>query len=355
MKIAIFHDYFNKRGGGERLIINLAKITGADIYTGFIEYGRTFEDAKKVKITALGKKPLINGLKTIALMERFGKIKLEGYDFYIFSGTNCVSAAKNHHPNMLYLHTPPRYLYDLKEWYIKNSSLPGRLGLFLLRKYIQPKDQRCMRHFDAIYANSENVRSRVMKYYGSDVYKKTGVIYTGIETKKYVCRKSDGFYLSASRLDRLKRIDLIIKAFSSMPGRKLIIAGTGPEESRLKKLASRYRNIEFLGAVSDEKMLRFYSKCIATVSANIDEDLGLVPIEGQASGKPALAVREGGFAETIIEGKTGVFFNPDSESLVSAVKKLEKMKWNGKAIQKHAKKYDISVFANKIMKIASKS
>jgi len=145
----------------------------------------------------------------------------------------------------------------------------------------------------------------------------------------------------------LKRIDIVIGAFKKMPDKKLIIAGTGPDETRLKMLAKNCENIEFLGSIDEKTMLDLYSKCIATISANIDEDLGLVPLESHASGKPAIAVREGAFLETV--GKNnGVFFYPNPDSLVKAVKKCEKTSWNYKNIQKSAKKYDIKNFVKRI-------
>src|SRR3989338_10374770 len=91
-----------------------------------------------------------------------------------------------------------------------------------------------MRKFDLICANSENVRRRVLKYYGKDVHRRTIVAYTGIETKKYKYKKSCDFYLSAARLDPLKRIDMIVRAFKKT-GRNLVIAGSGPDEKRLKR------------------------------------------------------------------------------------------------------------------------
>jgi glycosyltransferase involved in cell wall biosynthesis len=77
----------------------------------------------------------------------------------------------------------------------------------------------------------------------------------------------------------------------------------------------------------------------------------MVPLESNAAGKPCIAVREGGFLETIKEGKNGLFFNPDKKSLLTAIEKFEKMKWNYRYIKKKSMQYDIKVFSNKIRKI----
>lgn len=347
MRIAVLHDYFGLRGGGERLIINLARALKADVYTGFVDRNSTF-DMTGLNVIEIGRRISNPLIRTIHLMEKFRRLNLD-YDFYIFSGTVCISAVHNR-PNMLYLHTPPRHMYDLRDWFFKNGGVIEKLGLKMLHWYLYPRDQKYMRQFDVICPNSENVRRRVKKFYGKELYNKSKVVYTGIVTKKFYSKSSD-FFLSVSRLDPLKRIDIMIEAFKKLPNEKLYIASNGPEEGKLKALAEGFDNIKFLGAVSDEQMLGLYAGCKAVISANIDEDLGLSAIECQAAGKPAITVREGGFVETVIENKTGLFFKPNSDSLISAINKFNKMKWNRNMIRKNSKKYDINVFVKKIRQI----
>lgn len=349
MRIAVLHDYFALRGGGERLIINLARALKADIYTGFADRKNTF-GMSGLNVTEIGRRISNPLVRTVYLMEKFKRLDLTGkYDFFIFSGTLCISAASNK-PNLLYLHTPPRHMYDLKEWFVKNSGIVARAGLKLLRAYLYPRDQNYMRQFDVICPNSENVALRVKKFYGRRLYKKCKVVYTGIETKRFYA-KSGEFFLSVSRLDPLKRIDVMINAFKEMPGETLCITSSGPEEEHLKKMAEGHDNIKFLGPVSDDKLLGLYARCKAVISANIDEDLGLSAIECQAAGKPAITVREGGFVETVVENKTGMFFQPNKGSLIAVIKKFNKIKWNKNNIRKNAKKYDIDVFVRRIRQI----
>ncbi len=326
----------------------MARQLNADIYTGFIDREKTF-DTKGIRITSLGVKgPQL--YRNIQIAKKFEKLKLDGYDGYIFSGVWCISAAKNHHPNVLYLHTPMRILYDLKQYFLENANTITRTAMKKFIKYWTPRDKAYMDDIDIIAANSENVKKRVRKYYGTRLYKKTRVVYTGIETKKYKFRRFGNFYLSAARLDPLKRIDMLIEAFKQMPDKELIIAGTGPDEKRLNKLAKNCKNIKFLGHVSDKELLNLYSTCKATIAANMDEDLGLIAIESHASGKPIIAIMEGGFLETVKEGKTGIFFRNHNE-IQAAVRKLERTKWNHTYIKNTARKYDVKVFTSKIMSI----
>ncbi|MBI4167757.1 MAG: glycosyltransferase [Candidatus Aenigmarchaeota archaeon] len=283
------------------------------------------------------------------IAKRFGSFDFPKYDAYIFSGVWCISAASNCHPNALYLHTPMRILYDLRRHFLEKTNPVER---FLIRRFIKhwlPKDQAYMRNFDVICANSENVRRRVMRYYGKNLLRKTIVVYTGIETKRYKFIREGDFYLSAARLDPLKRIDMIIAAFMKMPNRKLVIAGNGPDEQRLKRLAAGCKNITFLGSVNDKKLLKLYGTCKATIAANVDEDLGLIAIESHASGKPIAAIKEGGFLETVNSGN-GVFFS-SQDDIPRAIEKLERTKWDHKKIRKSAEQFDTAVFSGKIKKI----
>ena len=136
-----------------------------------------------------------------------------------------------------------------------------------------------------------------------------------------------------------------------MPDRKLVITGTGPEKNKLEKLANS-SNIKFLGNVSEKELIDLYARCRAVVVAAKDEDLGLSAIEAQAAGKPTIAVKEGGLIETVNK-KTGIFFYPEINSLKRAVKQSEKMKWNKKAIQQSAKRFDISVFIKNMQRIVN--
>ena len=209
MRVALFHDYFAKKGGGERLALGLAKGFDADIYTGYVDRANTFEEIKDFRVTEIGRK-LPEGLSTLYLMRKFAQLRLTGYDLYIFSGTMCISAVEHHKPNLLYCHTPPRFMYDLYDRFMEETPFFKRCALWLLTKYLKPKDQYYMRQFDKIMVNSGHVKERLLKYYGKAVYEKDDVVYSLIDLKKFVYKGEGDFYLSYGRLDKLKRVDMII-------------------------------------------------------------------------------------------------------------------------------------------------
>src|SRR3989338_5553104 len=113
MRVAVLHDYVDKKGGGERVALELARIFKADLYTGFIDAEKTYGmDGRNV--TSLMNKPPAWRSGITKLSRLFGNLDIK-YDLYIFSGTWCMSAAERLKPNILYMHTPPRFLYDLKD------------------------------------------------------------------------------------------------------------------------------------------------------------------------------------------------------------------------------------------------
>jgi glycosyltransferase involved in cell wall biosynthesis len=325
MRIALIHDYFadpGKSGGGEKLAITLARAFDADIYTGYIDKG--FKGLEGFRVKEIATKIKTNGLKTIYLMEKFKRLKLD-YDFYIFSGTNCITASENHHPNILYCHTPPRYLYDLKKWFDSNTGFFGRIGLRFLRWYVYSRDQYYMRKFDKIVTNSECVRLRLMKYYGKDLYEKAITVYSFVDINKFKYSSTGDFYLSTARLDKLKRIDIIVNTFKQLPDKKLYIISSGPELDSIKKMAEGYDNIKILGWIPERKMLELLGSCIATIQIPISEDLGLGPIESMASGKPCIGSNEGGLKETIIDKKTGLLVDINANATKNLARAVEYM------------------------------
>jgi len=350
MKIALFFDIFNELGGAENFVILLAKKLKADVYTTYVNWDLFKEELKGLKVKEIGltfKKHKILTYSEIAF--RFSRIKVKNYDFYIFTRLYCISASKNHHPNLWLSSSPVRSVYDLHDFIYKNLNWWQKPIFKLWCSIYKRLDRKWVFNFDAITANSKNVAKRFKKYYGLDV----PVTYHPIEVKKYKFEEPKDYYFAPGRFVKEKRMDLIIEAFKEMPDKKLVISGEGPERERLKKLAEGCNNIEFFINCSFEKMIELYSNCIATIYMPINEDYGLIPIESMASGKPCIAANEGGPKETIIHGKTGFLIKPDKEEIKKWVNYLtpevsKKMKDD---CLKRAKEFDINIFVENIMKI----
>lgn len=140
--------------------------------------------------------------------------------------------------------------------------------------------------------------------------------------------KMDGFYSSghdylftASRLDQPKRIDLLVESMRYVPyDVKFKIAGTGPEEKRLRDLIADDKRVELLGFVDDKKLLDLYSDALAVLYIPYDEDYGLITVEAMVSRKPVItAIDSGGPLEFVRDSKTGFVVEPKPEKIAEKI------------------------------------
>ena len=148
-----------------------------------------------------------------------------------------------------------------------------------------------------------------------------------------------------------KNFDLVIKACQKL-GKPLKIFGVGPEETKLKKLAGK--KIEFVGQVTDAERSKLYQGAKAFIAAQKDEDFGLTPVEAQGNGCPVIAFRGGGYLESVVENKTGIFFDQlTAESLEEAIKKLERVRLNSAGCFRQARKFTKAKFKKEIVKLVN--
>lgn len=127
--------------------------------------------------------------------------------------------------------------------------------------------------------------------------------------------------------------------------------GDGPDRKRLEKLGNKYT--KFLGRQPDEVVVKYANRCRALLFPG-EEDFGITPLELNAAGKPIIAFHKGGSLETVLEGITGVFFHSQTaDSMADAIRELETMSWNKKAIRRHAMSFDKAIFAERILDFLS--
>lgn len=238
-----------------------------------------------------------------------------------------------------YCHTPPRYFWSPDE-YLENEIRSPLLRRFVrsLMPLFRWSDKRQSRKFDLFIANSRNVQQRIRDCYG----KESVVIYPPVNVDRFqVSDQREDFFIIVSRLVSYKRVDLAVKAFTQT-GRKLVVIGDGPDRERLEKLAGP--SVTFLGRASDEEVTDCMARCRGFVFPGL-EDFGITPVEAQACGKPVIAFRGGGALETVIEGKTGVFFDqPDSDALASALQNFDAIDWDPQTIRRNAERFSTERF-----------
>jgi glycosyltransferase involved in cell wall biosynthesis len=135
--------------------------------------------------------------------------------------------------------------------------------------------------------------------------------YPPCNTLPFANKGQGDYFFSWARLYGVKRVEKIVEAFIKMPDKKLVVASGGPEYEKLKKLAEGHTNIEVLGWISDEKLLDYLGKCLATIYVPIREDFGMTAVESMVAGKPVIGVAEGGMLEIIQEGGNGTMLQPN--------------------------------------------
>lgn len=354
MKLALVHDYLTQYGGGERVLEALAQMyPEAPIYTLVYDEratGGVFR-GRDIRTSFLQKIPFTK--RHHRLFPLLMPLAIEQFDFSEFDTVLSVSAsfAKGiitapHTRHINYCLTPTRFLWDDSHRYVRDSHI-----LWPLRKLIPPFltylrlwDKEASLRVDEYIGISKFVQERITKYYNQG----STLIYPPVDTKKYrIADRVDDYFLMVGRLVGYKKFDLAVRAFSAM-GLPLKIVGSGPEMRKLQVLSSKFQGIELLGLVSDSKMPELYSHAKAVIFPQ-EEDFGLVPLEAMASGRPVIAYRGGGAPETIVEDKTGIFFDQQTEiDLCLAVGKFQQTRFEAQKIREHAMKFDINIFAGQM-------
>lgn len=327
MKTIVLHDYFKFMEGGGRLSLVLAEKLAADVGYGFKIDKHPYFDIYRRKgrqydLKVWGGLP---GVKNLGLIHAFRKKTgfLKQYQTAIYSGFYAPLAVMDHgaEKNFYYCHTPPRYVYDQREFYLSRYPWAVQPLIRALAAYHRSLYEVAIKKMDRIITNSRNVQGRIQKYLRVEA----AVVYPPCETSKFQWIGQQGFYLSAARLDPLKRVDLIVEAFTRMPDKRLIVVSDGPEEKTIRQKASGHANITMLGRVSDQVYRRLMGECIATIYLARDEDFGMTPIESMASGKPVIGVDEGGLKESILAGETGILLDSTFgvADVMDAVRRLD--------------------------------
>ena len=335
MRVAIIHDWLLGMRGGERCLEILCRLfRNPDIYTVFYDAQNISAELNSYKPRAsiLQKFPNVKNyyryllpLYPLGAHDLSRKITrssaLKDYDLVV-SVSHCAAKnviVPNGVEHVCYCLTPMRYIWDQFDAYFKGRALfpMAKLAAAPLRQW----DVRGARNVDYFVAISEYIRARI-----GQVYDRTSnVIYPPVETSwiKPVrsSRKGHGF-LCVNALVPYKNVDVIVETFNVI-GEELTIVGTGPEESRLKRMAKG--NIKFAGFVKNSELAQLYASSRAMIFA-AEEDFGMTPVEMQAAGRPVIALGRGGALETInssLGKESGLFFSELTvESLSAAVLKF---------------------------------
>jgi glycosyltransferase involved in cell wall biosynthesis len=324
MRVALVHYWLVNHRGGEKVLEAICKIfPAADIYTLFYDPAAVSPLIRSKNVHASFLNPLRKMYRSLLPLMPMAleSFDLRSYDVVISSESGpakgVLTSSTTRH--FCYCHTPMRYLWELYPAHRKD--FPGNPLVNALyapiSSYLRTWDFATAARVDGFMANSLNVKRRIFK-----TYRRTSrVVYPPVATESFRCEPSEGYSLIVSELVPYKRLDYAVRAFARS-GRRLKIAGKGPEYAALKRIAAP--NIEFCGGVSDEQLRDLYARCSNFIVPG-EEDFGITTVEALASGKPVVALARGGSVEIVQKGCGLLYASPDEEGLDEALRSLDRI------------------------------
>ena len=410
MKIALVHDDLIQHGGAERLFEAMMEtFPQADVFVSMVsdQWKAQISNSlflRKFKSQNHNSKLKTSFMQKLPLKEKFYRhyfllypLAFESFDFTNYDVVLSSSTRFAHgvitRPETLhiaYFNTPPRMFWEPFTYFEESQSL--RLLLTPFISWLRVWDWAAAQRPDILIANSKTPQARIKKYYGRDSH----IIYPFVDLERFQVepsgphpqrhataehpslRKSSpslyvpananrsnprnrspfastnvssgaglrvGYFLVVSRLTAWKKIDIAIEACNQLK-LPLKIIGEGPDFERLKRLAGP--TVELLGRLTDEEVVSYYKNCRALLFPQ-KEDFGITPLEAQASGKPVVAFRAGGALETVIEGKTGEFFSPQTAgALAKVLKDFDTSRYQDEDCRRQAEKFSKQRFQREL-------
>lgn len=358
-RVAIAHDYLTQRGGAERVVLSMWRaFPDATIYTSVYRPEATYPEFQQARVVT-------SPLDRIAALRHRHRLALPvlpwgvrrvsiDADVTLVSSSGWAHGFNIEGPRIVYCHNPARWLYQSEDFLggpIHRS--PTGLALFTLRPWLRRWDRRAAEAADRYLTNSTTVRERIRRVYDieAEVLPPPHALRADQPQEPVpdlVDWADDGFHLVVSRLLPYKHVDRAIEAFRGLD-RRLVVIGDGPLADTLR--CDLPANARMVSGLSDAQMRWCYARCTALL-APAHEDFGLTPLEAGEFGKPTLALRAGGFLDTVEEGVTGSFFDrPEAEEIRAAVRRPQQ--WDAPAIVAHATRFREEPFQKRLQDLVA--
>jgi glycosyltransferase involved in cell wall biosynthesis len=346
--LALVHDYLIQMGGAERVVASMVRrYPECPIYTSAVRWDGLLPEFRSARIIQswMQRLPAIErwfkmyfALYPLAFRS-FGEIPADTVWVSASTFAKCIRFSPRT-ASILYCHNPTRFLWQAGEAYVDSEvRIPfANQVVHRLAPWLRRIDRLAANRYDVVVANSEAVRTRIIKYYERDPI----VIHPPVEISRFeATAEHDGSYLVVSRLVAYKCIDRAVLA-CSQTNRPLILVGEGPDRKRLEGLAGP--TVSFRGWQPDSEVQSLMQRCRAFIFCT-EEDFGIAPVEVQACGKPVIAFAGGGALETVIEGETGCFFHkPKVEAVLAALERADAIPWDSARIRQNAERFGEAQF-----------
>jgi len=366
--VVLVQDYIKEFGGAEAVLETLSDIfPDAPIYTSIYkpEYLGPHQNRLQQKWQGRVHQSFFQYIpfahKIISPLRLLSPLAFRSFDFSQYD-IIITSATGAYFPNSLnkksaklicYCHTPPRYLYGLPTARKFTQNKVIKFLVDIINHFLRFHDFRYSQNVDQYIANSQTTAARIQKFYRRDsIIINPPVNVPEVKNTKYLIPDTK-YYLAGGRLARAKRFDIAIQACNQL-NLKLKIFGRDFANTLedLKKMSGS--TIEFIGEVTQEEKAQLYQNANAFIFSADQEDFGIVPVESMAYGCPVIAYRSGGVTETVVENKTGVFFDQlTPESCAIAIQQFQKLKIKSSDCISRATEFSTAKFISKIKKLVS--
>lgn len=348
MRVAIIHYWLVGMRGGEKVIEALGRMyPEADIFTHVVVPEVLSEDLRRhtIRTSFIAKLPRAARMykSYLPLMPlALEQIDLSGYDLIISSESG---PAKGIIPpegavHLCYCHSPMRYIWNMYHEYRRSAGPVARAAMPLLTHYLRTWDESSAARVDRFVANSSTVAGRIRRYYRRDAE----IVHPPVDVAAFApvgLEELGDYYLMVGELVRYKRPDIAVRAFNASK-RRLVVIGGGEMLDELRALAGP--TVQILGSQPFAVLRHHYARALGLIFPG-EEDFGIVPVEAMASGRPVIAYGRGGATETVVDGRTGVFFDEQSEdALIDAVARLEGLALDPAEIALHARQFNPARF-----------
>jgi len=365
LRIALLHEWFVDIAGAEQVFKKLyALFPQARIFTLFHKPESLAE--MKIPETQVTDSFLQNIPGICRNYRKFlpifpmavGSLDVSDFDLIVSSSHSAIKGVRMNpgQIHICYCHTPPRYLWDMSDTYLKHAGLDkGPIGLasHAALHFLRRWDAGTSKRVDHFIANSSHTAWRIEKFYGRN----SKIIHPPVNTSRFHPSIKKDYFLFSSRLVNYKRADLAIES-CARTGDRLIIAGEGPELKSLRFLGAE-KNVEFAGHLKDSAYSDLMSEARALIFP-AEEDFGITMAEALASGTPVIAYGKGGARDILEEhdpanGKegTGIFFNAQNvSSLANSIERFKTIEksFNSGILVSASKKFDEKIFTERFSK-----
>lgn len=263
-------------------------------------------------------------------MDEWERGDADGFDCGHIDRVICLSFPSfylKHHHKVIWLMHQHRAVYELFGTPYGYSQVDQEA--VRLKKEITQRDTAAFQTAQHVFTIARTVSARMKHYNGID---STPLYQPPAHVDRYYCSKQLPYIFVPSRLETLKRQDLLVRAIGKTRSPvAAIIAGDGGFRPQLEQLVAKLgleSRVRFLGRVGQQEMFAWYANALGVFFGPFEEDYGFVTLEAMLSSKPVITCTDsGGPLEFVVDGETGLISEPDADDVAACIDQL----WSDRA------------------------